>query len=422
MISDLPDSLANSARKVILKGKYLTSVENYVSTLVISDFFLFKWNPEFEKLQIDIAGLHNGLLSKSNVTTIIFSLCIEFDAEHKDRPGPLSEPESSDLKTLLVDRIKSYIESLPRKYTLRISLPSFPDWDISTYEISKSVRLATGIKPPKNSLLGLLSNKPFIPSFETFIEFSAIGYSDWSTDSPTSSSCLSLAKQCAFILTTHGCCQRNHLQEKAKATLTDENAGITKEVNLPDSIARCFGQLIPNEKDLMVYENDSATILGGTSRPANTNDEKISSFKSILGHVVKFFKADVHPDFEGISTAIEWHQDSIFADNQSFSYIAACIGLEALFGSNNTLDNLSKRLADRYAFLLGKSRAEREAMITDYTDILNLRGRIVHSKAARLSERDIELLRKAQQMLLNAIWHELYAMYKTNGTKIEATS
>jgi hypothetical protein len=415
MTSNLPASLANSSRKVVVKGKYLASIESYVSTLVIGDNFLCRWNPEFEELQESIVRLHNRFLSKSNAIAIIFNLCMEFEIEHQGRIGPLSDLNNSDLQALFVERIKTYIESLPRKYTLRIGLPSFPQWDITTDEISKSIRFVIGDTQP-NSLGALLRqstvHKIGLPHFDAYIEFSTSGYSDWSPDSLPASVCLSLAKQCAFILTTHGGCQRNFSQNKASATLTDESVDITKEINLPDSIARCFGQLIPNEKELLVYDNKSATILGDLGRPAVTNGEKAASFRFILRHLQRFFEADDHPDFEGISAAIEWYQDSIFADNQSFSYIAACIGLEALFGSNNHIDNLSKRLADRYAFLLGKSRSERELMIKEYTDVLNLRGRLVHSKAARLNEKDSELLRAAQKMLLNAIWHELYAMYK----------
>lgn len=416
MTSNLSDNLENSSRKVVVQGKYLASIENYVSTLVIGDNLLCKWNPELEKLQEAIAGLHHSFLSKSNVITIIFNLCFEFETEHQGRLGPLSDLNNADLQVLLVDRIKSYFESLPRKYTLRIGLPSFPQWDITTYEISKSIRFVIEETQP-NSLAVLMRQKTVSPHFGAYIEISASGYSDWSPDSLTASACLSLAKQSAFILITHGSCQRNFLQVRASATLTDETAGLTKEINLPDSIARCFGQLVPNEKELLIYDNKSVTILGDPGRPAITNEEKTASFRYILHDVHRFFEAEDHPDFEGISAGIEWYQDSIFADNQSFSYIAACIGLEALFGSNNNIDNLSKRLADRYAFLLGKSRAERESMIKDYTDVLNLRGRLVHSKAARLNEKDSGLLFTARQMLLKAIWHELHAMYKSRDEK-----
>jgi len=106
-----------------------------------------------------------------------------------------------------------------------------------------------------------------------------------------------------------------------------------------------------------------------------------------------------------------------FKVNHTFSYVAACIGLEALFGSDGYLENMSKRLADRYAFLIGKSREEHEQLISDYTEVLKLRGRLVHSKATRLKAEDVGLLATAQRMLLNAIWHELHAMYKS-GDKV----
>ena len=417
MATKQPYSSVNSPHKIVVKGKYLAPIEKYVSTLIIGENFLFRWNPECEELQETIVNIHKSFLNKSNALAIIFNLCFELEAENQGRIGPLSDLNNADLRVLLVGRIKGYLESLPRKYTLRIELPSFPKWGAAILDISKSIRIVAANSQP-NTLATLLRPTPIpvngkvLPNFNTYIEFSASGYSEWSTDSLTASVCLSLAKQCAFILTTHGSCQRNFSQNKARATLTDDSVGQTMEINLPDSVARCFGQLIPNEKKLLVYDNRGATLLTDAGRPAETDEEKCKAFSNILYDAVRYFESEAHPDFEGISTAIQWHQDSIFADNQSFAYIAACIGLEALFGSDNHLENMSKRLADRYAFLLGKNRSEREKMITEYTSVLSLRGRLVHSKAARLSEADSELLRTAQSMLLNSIWHELYAMYK----------
>lgn len=416
MTSTLSGGSVNIARKVIVKGKYLASIESYVETLVLGDNFLFAPNPEYEALLDNIVKIHGRFLSKSGAEAIIFNLCIEFEREHIGRTGPLSDPSNADLKASLVDYIKKYVESLPRKYTLRIELASFPPWDAATYKISESTRIITG-NPLPTGLNALVRLTPVhgeaYPHFNTYMEFSAIGYSDWSWESLTASACLSLAKQCAFILASHGICKQNYSGMKASATLTDNSAGITRQIHLPDSISRCFGQMIPDDKKLLVYDNKGAPLLTDTGRQASSNEERGLAFGNLLQHAVRFFEAEANPDFEGISVAIEWYQDSIFADNQSFSYIAACIGLEALFGSDSHLENMSKRLADRYAFLLGKSRFEREKMIALYTSVLNLRGRLVHSKVARLGDEERGLLRAAQKMLRDAILHELYAMYKS---------
>ena len=413
MTSKLPDSSGDKSHKVIVKGKYLAAIEKYVSTLVLGQGFLVKWNPEFEALQKVIVGLPGHFLSENNVASIVIEKCLEFRNAHLDRTGTLSDPKNSDLRESLVGLIKEYLESLPRKYTLRIGLASFPRWGAAKYEISRSIRIVIDdpLLTGKNVLAQFIAgHEGIVPP--TYIEFSASGYSDWSPDSPAASDCLSLAKQCAFILTSYGICKSNFSQNKATATLTDDGTNTLGKIVLPDAMARCFGNLIPNEEKLLVDDNNGMTIISTPGRPAATNEEKSMAFGGMLYHATRFFETQNHPDFESIAVAIEWHQDSIFADNQTFSYLAACIGLEALFGSDSHLENMSKRLADRYAFLLGKSRKEREKMIAEYTSVLNLRGRLVHSKAARLSGENVSLLYTAQRMLINSIWHELYAMYK----------
>ncbi|MGB8409905.1 MAG: hypothetical protein WCE58_08385 [Gallionella sp.] len=418
MTSEISDSSVDKIHKVIVKGKYLAAIENYVSTLAFGQPFLFKTNLEFEVLLEAIVKLHSRLLSRNNVVGILLEKCFEFENQHPDRTGLLSDPNNLDLHKSLVHSLKTFLESLPRKYTLRIGFPSFPAWGSATYEISSTIRIVIGeqLSTDKNSLAQLFKEPQkaslrMEPHLTSYIEFSASGYSDWSPNSQATSVCLSLAKQCAFILTTHGILRSGFAQSKAQATLTDENECVTKTIDLPDSIASCFGNLLPNDEKLLVYDGNAGLLDPG--KQATTNEERSIAFRNVLYDATRFFGVKNNPDIESIAVAIEWYQDSIFADNQTFSYVAACIGLEALFGSDSYLENMSKRLADRYAYLLGKSRKEREQMTTDYTEVLKLRGRLVHSKAARLSGEDVHLLYKAQTMLLNAIWHELYATYKT---------
>jgi hypothetical protein len=181
-------------------------------------------------------------------------------------------------------------------------------------------------------------------------------------------------------------------------------------------LVRCFRGIAPNEKKLVVHDELSATtLLLGKSRPAITDDERARALESALHPATRFFRAAKHDDFATVSAAIDWYQDSVFSDNQTFSYLAACIGLESLLGGDEHMDGMSKRLADRYAFLLGKGRSERNALASDYTKVLKLRGTLVHAKTARLTDDDRETLSLAQEMLMKAIWHELHHMYRSIG-------
>lgn len=161
----------------------------------------------------------------------------------------------------------------------------------------------------------------------------------------------------------------------------------------------------------MYDEPVQGSLLTHPSRSPQSDEEVSDAIEQCLQPVKRYFKARSNPDFESIAAAIEWFLDSQFAENDTFSYIAACIGLEAILGSSGHVDGLSKRLTDRYAFMLGGSRQEREEAISQYTQVLNLRGKLVHAKAARLGRDDRPLLFVARNMLLRVIRHELRRIF-----------
>lgn len=394
----------------VINAKIVHLIESYVSTLAIRDGLglMYEMNPEGESLEAEIAELHSKFLTRQDAAEILLRACAEFSAANPGRAGSLADKENSDLKLALTNSISTYLESLPRQYTLRIYLPLFPRWGQQEYTLSRAVRLAI-VNPPMDILRSNVSQF----DHPSYIEFSAAGYSNWTPDSQATSECLSLAKQFSFILTAYGIGRLIYAEPRATATLRDDRTHVGQSIALPDSVARCFGQMTVDQKKLLTYDRtNAATLLGGTTRPAETTEEMHQALEGALVPVTRFFAAHPEPDFNSIAAAIEWYEDAKFADNQTFSYMAACIGLEALLGSNDYMENMSKRLADRYAFLLGKTRTEREKMIRDYGDVLRLRGKLVHSKVARIDSKDLSLLFKARQMLYDAIWHQVSAMYR----------
>jgi hypothetical protein len=90
------------------------------------------------------------------------------------------------------------------------------------------------------------------------------------------------------------------------------------------------------------------------------------------------------------------------------AYIAACIGLESIFGEKD-MNEMSKRLEDRYAFLLGKDREHRKQLAKDYGEVLRIRGQLIHARAKKLGQRDFNALKAAREMLRKSILHELNA-------------
>ncbi|ANN66100.1 hypothetical protein BAU06_07190 [Bordetella bronchialis] len=114
---------------------------------------------------------------------------------------------------------------------------------------------------------------------------------------------------------------------------------------------------------------------------------------------------------------MEWYFDSITVDNQTLAYLAACIGLEALLGygaeTPDRMEAMSVRLGDRYGFLMGQDRTDREKLAAEYRDVLAVRGHLVHARKPRLTQNELDNLRKAQEMLGNVIWKEVSTLLKS---------
>jgi hypothetical protein len=135
--------------------------------------------------------------------------------------------------------------------------------------------------------------------------------------------------------------------------------------------------------------------------------------KDKLQPLVDYFALNNLAEHKSINAAIEWHEDSITADNQTFAYLAACIGIEALLGDEENMDSMSKRLSDRYAYMLGVSKIDRDLRRAQYMSILNVRGKVVHAKASRLGSGELGYLRQAQSILREVIFHELNLLKKS---------
>ena len=137
-----------------------------------------------------------------------------------------------------------------------------------------------------------------------------------------------------------------------------------------------------------------------------SNIEKIEAFERMLVPISRILKHRKLSVFRPIQAAIEWYQDSLFINDQTIAYLSACIGLEAIFGESD-MNEMSRRVEDRYAFLLGKNSEDRKKLAEEYREILKIRGKIVHAREKKLNNYQSSSLYKVQEMLRKSIMHEL---------------
>jgi hypothetical protein len=400
-----------------LSEKHTNIIHKFVSSFSFDKWFPSASNEEFEALTLLFDSLHGKFINKSNARHILILELASFRFENRKSQGAITE--NANLERDLLSRLVACIESFPRSYFFSLELPRFPDLGDFDIEISDNIKIKSdsktiGVaKSETQALVNALEIHQGTCKRSAYLQFRMTGYGNGSAESPVLAECISLAKQCAFILTMHKTFIRSFDEFKAKASLETVTPNCTEEATIPDSLSRCFGSLLVNEEKLSIPDNSRiGTILNPAMRIAATNSEKIQALPDVLGCLSKYFSYVDHADFQSISAAIEWYQDSTFSDNQTLAFLSACIGLEALLGDESHMDNMTNRLADRYSFLMGSGRERREKLRKDYKDVLSERGKLVHARKARLSSQTSELLEVAQRMLLNVIWHELHQMYK----------
>jgi hypothetical protein len=413
-------------RKLIkLSGKYRSAIDAYVKGISLEGWYQTpQTNTVYRELVELITNLHGKFMDEGDVHSMLQDEVAYFIFSGPEgRAGKLSDPMFADDASMLADKILAKIESFPRAYELRVELPAaqfFGDFDS---ELSARASIVAGpydfVERYVNMQSALARALEVGHKKATYLLLRVEGYggTDYggnAADAPATREAISLAKQIAFVLTAHGIVdQKAYAVEKARCSLTDLTTKADSRVELPQSAMDCFSSLAFNIENLRVYDySNASSLLGGSNRPTKDDDERLHALTRCMTSVARFFSTASHPDHASIVAAMEWHQDSLYADNQTFAYLAACIGLEALLAGSETLGNMTRQLVDRYSFLMGTSRQERDRLSKDYKHILHLRGELVHAKQSRLGHAERGYLRKVQGMLSQVIWRELQNMYR----------
>ncbi len=104
-----------------------------------------------------------------------------------------------------------------------------------------------------------------------------------------------------------------------------------------------------------------------------------------------------HDEDDRLLRAAQWLFDSYAATNPLLAFVQATTSLEILLGDKTMSDlvGLGALLGNRCAFLIGKSRSQRDKILTDFQRIYETRSKIVHRGHPRLSpteENDLWML------------------------------
>jgi hypothetical protein len=191
-----------------------------------------------------------------------------------------------------------------------------------------------------------------------------------------------------------------------------------KDVDLPERLSRFLASASINEAKLTTYDGFGLLSPKGP-REAKTREERVDILQSKIKWITNLMDCPPDwPDADHIKAALEWGFDAQESDNQTLSFIQASIGLEALLGEKVDKDDpLTARLADRCAYLLGKTHRDREQIRERFKVMYRVRSKLVHGRSARLSLFDASQLTFARNTLEAVITEEARRLLKALDAK-----
>ncbi len=353
---------------------------------VVSEAFVKKGDFElvnkgaYQALRADLLRDKEALeLSAGDFNALIFSKLLTTPLQEIPEAG---HPDRSAWEAGMVISIIEELQRVPVSYQVTITLPGIRSRAELHIPLSNGIDLVASETQPKG--IDLLSQQQFRVALA--IRVVVKGYHQVGTSGVTSSAG-AIAKQVATMFLAANVMEVYYSGPSAQVFVVDD--GPPEAGGLPTGLQDFFGKL----QLLREHTFDA--------RP-----EGPDLFKATVDQAQRFFAHKTDLDFrERIATAMEWYIDSITSPDETLGYLSACIGLESLLGDKNEID--SKRMQDRYGYLLGRSRERRQQLADDPRQVQQIRGNLVHARSSRLKARELESLKKVRGMLLECIRVEL---------------
>ncbi|WP_342163189.1 hypothetical protein [Methylobacterium sp. SD21] len=160
----------------------------------------------------------------------------------------------------------------------------------------------------------------------------------------------------------------------------------------------------------------------GTVEPEGTLATAFSNMACVEFHDLKTFgkmmgwaftkvrTCFTHPKkADRIVRAAQWLFDSHASRNQTLAFLQSMVALEILLGERavTELVGIGTLLSNRCAYLIGKSQAQREELLSDFGALYKVRSDIVHSGKNRLSNSETNMLNKLRWICARAIQEEI---------------
>ena len=410
------------------KNHIRSSYINYLQKMPVKNGTIECWtNDENEMFslvrQIRKDKILGSYLTGSEVIWKLHSIPYEFSKSKK----PVSDGVLKDLYPRedceeMAQQLISFLEGIPYEHTFYIKLPfSLPEKvDVvplgngtQIIRMDENEKQTIGIKN-EGGIGGLFFSNPLWDAHPdgAYFKTKAFGYGD-----NAQAKALRVFKRFAYLCSATGFMPSQKYERTGGSGIANlysacSALGQPRAISLPSDIVNYISGIKLNEAEFTGYEsspqNSVATLLGGGYKTYEEFYE--SKFTWGCRTFTKIQGKEESADHEHIMSAIEWGFDGSANTNETMGFIQVCIGLEALLGDKNGggQKSLTDKLADRCAYLLGKTPSERKGFADKFKDLYDLRCELVHGVRPQIAEEHSAQALAAEVLLRQLIFKEIW--------------
>jgi hypothetical protein len=361
-------------------------------------------------------GMRKKWLREDNFFAVYLRFLSEV-APHDCRSAPDSRSLADMLGAVgaqkLEDELVRFMESVPRRYLVEFPIRTTRALSAGEVRLSDTLALIQTEIPASQSgyvglgaITNLLNPNPGQTRSQVALRVPVLGYIDDDAEDSAAQAAISMLKRFLGMGYAGGFVGRDGSStepfdpSQGQVTdITDESETKSNFV-LPPATAGLLRNLVLVESALRLPTTQEKLAHALTNKQQSQLDRP----RLNLQRAVAILGPD-HSTSNNLRAASEWLFDTLAEQNQTTALLFASIGLEAALDAPK--QDSTNRLADRLAWMLGRSHEERRNIESQYRDFYAVRSDLVHGRERTLDEKGREKLRWGREMLRDVTAREL---------------
>ncbi|EHN8816538.1 TPA: hypothetical protein N5O03_000056 [Enterobacter hormaechei subsp. xiangfangensis] len=265
---------------------------------------------------------------------------------------------------------------------------------------SSSVSLSQG----KKMLISFTKN-----SYEEYAEFriKANGYFSYTNEKIMLKTVMQSLNVLVFLFKQNGIIHSVHSYHKLPATVEllmgKDHTFLSIDANAICGEYQYFNRYLTISFSISKYLNELSLMKSFEDLPTDSAQSLVESTLLLANSLIDN-KSD---EAARVKSAIDWLIQSEVNEDDTMSFIQVCMGLESIFGDNDSEGGLTNSLADRCAYLIGRNIVERKEIKEEFKKMYRVRSKIIHGVKSHLTQNEEHIRSRAFYYLQKSILKEI---------------